>query len=47
MGLQSSVVSGKAKRLSLLALLVDGGLDILLGGDLQVPQDFQMSFWEG
>ena len=30
-----------------LALMIDGGLDILLGGNLQVPQDFQMSLWEG
>ncbi len=30
-----------------LALMIDGGLDILLGGGLQVPQDFQMSLWEG
>ena len=47
MGLQSIITSGQAKRLILLALLIDGGLDILLGCDLQVRQDFQTSFWEG
>ena len=29
-----------------LALLIRGGLDILLGGDFQVEQDYQMSLWE-
>ena len=47
MELQSIITSGQAKRLIPLALLIDGGLDILLGGDLQVRQDFQMSLWEG
>ena len=47
MGLQSIITSGQVKRIILLALLIDGGLDILLGGGLQVRQDFQMSFWEG